>query len=113
MLPAFWAGLQFLQQHCLYFLTTGIIAYSRTLTGTKPLQHYLRVTHMWNWQSMTTSYLTAGPIERATHLLPQIKQERHFDYVKAVDGLRQILWGLFKKIVVLKYTQEPEVDTNA
>ncbi|MES2847945.1 MAG: MBOAT family O-acyltransferase [Bacteroidota bacterium] len=44
--------------------------------------------------------LVAGPIERATHLLPQIKKERQFDYVKAVDGLRQILWGLFKKVVI-------------
>lgn len=44
--------------------------------------------------------LVAGPIERATHLLPQIKTKRTFDYSKAVDGLRQILWGLFKKIVI-------------
>jgi alginate O-acetyltransferase complex protein AlgI len=44
--------------------------------------------------------LVAGPIERATHLLPQIKAKRTFDYSKAVDGLRQILWGLFKKIVI-------------
>jgi alginate O-acetyltransferase complex protein AlgI len=44
--------------------------------------------------------LVAGPIERATHLLPQIKQKRSFNYEKAVDGLRQILWGLFKKIVI-------------
>ncbi|MFT3980391.1 MAG: MBOAT family O-acyltransferase [Ferruginibacter sp.] len=44
--------------------------------------------------------LVAGPIERATHLLPQIKKERIFDYTRAVDGLRQILWGLFKKIVI-------------
>jgi alginate O-acetyltransferase complex protein AlgI len=44
--------------------------------------------------------LVAGPIERATHLLPQIKKERTFDYTKAVDGLKQILWGLFKKIVI-------------
>jgi D-alanyl-lipoteichoic acid acyltransferase DltB (MBOAT superfamily) len=44
--------------------------------------------------------LVAGPIERATHLLPQIQRERHFDYYKAVDGLRQILWGLFMKVVV-------------
>lgn len=44
--------------------------------------------------------LVAGPIERATHLLPQIKRKRHFDYVKAIDGLRQILWGLFKKVVI-------------
>lgn len=44
--------------------------------------------------------LVAGPIERATHLLPQIQKKRVFDYSKAVDGLRQILWGLFKKVVI-------------
>ena len=44
--------------------------------------------------------LVAGPIERATHLLPQILKKRTFDYAKAIDGLRQILWGLFKKIVI-------------
>ena len=44
--------------------------------------------------------LVAGPIERATHLLPQILKNRVFDYSKAVDGLRQIVWGLFKKIVI-------------
>ena len=44
--------------------------------------------------------LVAGPIERATHLLPQILKKREFDYSRAVDGLRQILWGLFKKIVI-------------
>jgi len=44
--------------------------------------------------------LVAGPIERANHLLPQIEKPRKFDYTKAVDGLRQILWGLFKKMVI-------------
>jgi alginate O-acetyltransferase complex protein AlgI len=44
--------------------------------------------------------LVAGPIERATHLLPQIQKKRTFDYTKAIDGLRQIIWGLFKKIVI-------------
>lgn len=44
--------------------------------------------------------LVAGPIERATHLLPQVENPRKFDYSKAVDGMRQILWGLFKKIVI-------------
>ena len=44
--------------------------------------------------------LVAGPIERATHLLPQVIKKRTFDYSKAVNGLRQILWGLFKKIVI-------------
>lgn len=44
--------------------------------------------------------LVAGPIERATTLLPQFQVKRLFDYSNAVDGMRQILWGLFKKIVV-------------
>jgi D-alanyl-lipoteichoic acid acyltransferase DltB (MBOAT superfamily) len=44
--------------------------------------------------------LVAGPIERATHLLPQLKKERSFNYSQAVDGLRQILWGLCKKIII-------------
>jgi alginate O-acetyltransferase complex protein AlgI len=44
--------------------------------------------------------LVAGPIERATHLLPQFYTKRTFDYSKAVDGMRQILWGLFKKVVI-------------
>lgn len=44
--------------------------------------------------------LVAGPIERATNLLPQFQNKRNFNYSLAVDGMRQILWGLFKKIVV-------------
>jgi len=44
--------------------------------------------------------LVAGPIERATHLLPQIEKPRNFSLAVAKDGLRQILWGLFKKIVI-------------
>ena len=44
--------------------------------------------------------LVAGPIERATNLLPQFLTNRKFNYDQAVDGMRQILWGLLKKIVV-------------
>lgn len=44
--------------------------------------------------------LVAGPIERATRLLPQFQKPRTFDYGKAVDGCRQMLWGFFKKMVV-------------
>ena len=44
--------------------------------------------------------LVAGPIERATNLLPQFYRRRQFDYSRAVDGMRQILWGLFKKVVI-------------
>ncbi|APA65497.1 MBOAT family O-acyltransferase [Maribacter sp. 1_2014MBL_MicDiv] len=44
--------------------------------------------------------LVAGPIERATNLLPQILKNRTFSYEKGVQGLRLILWGLFKKVVI-------------
>ncbi len=44
--------------------------------------------------------LVAGPIERASHLLPQLLLKKKFNYERAVDGLRQILWGLFKKMVI-------------
>jgi len=44
--------------------------------------------------------LVAGPIERASNLLPQFFIRREFQYFKAVNGCKQILWGLFKKIVI-------------
>lgn len=44
--------------------------------------------------------LVAGPIERATNLLPQFYKKRIFDYAQASNGLKQILWGLFKKMVI-------------
>lgn len=44
--------------------------------------------------------LVAGPIERSTQLLPQFLRKREFDYYTAVQGMRQILWGFFKKIVI-------------
>jgi alginate O-acetyltransferase complex protein AlgI len=53
--------------------------------------------------------LVAGPIERANHLLPQIQHVRIFDYPKAVSGLRLILWGFFKKVVIAD-TLSPSVD---
>ena len=44
--------------------------------------------------------LLAGPIERPTNLIPQIQKSRVFEYDLAVDGCRQMLWGLFKKVVI-------------
>ncbi len=44
--------------------------------------------------------LVAGPIERASHLLPQLLKKRTFSYSLAVDGMQQIIWGLFKKVVI-------------
>lgn len=53
--------------------------------------------------SLFVSYfplLVAGPIERATHLLPQLSKSRTFNYYIASKGMKQVLWGLFKKIVI-------------
>jgi alginate O-acetyltransferase complex protein AlgI len=44
--------------------------------------------------------LVAGPIERSVHLLPQFSRKVSFDYNQVVSGLRLILWGLFKKMVI-------------
>jgi alginate O-acetyltransferase complex protein AlgI len=44
--------------------------------------------------------LVAGPIERASHLLPQVQRKRSFNYSQAVEGCRLILWGMFKKVVI-------------
>ena len=66
-------------------------------------QHKLRATHdvvaFFAYISFFPQ-LVAGPIERATHLLPQFQKKRHFEYDKAVDGCRQMLWGFFKKMVI-------------
>lgn len=53
--------------------------------------------------SLFVSYfplLVAGPIERATHLLPQVKVKRTFNFEKAKEGVYQIGWGLVKKVVI-------------
>lgn len=53
--------------------------------------------------SLFVSYfplLVAGPIERATHLLPEIKVKREFDLEKAKEGIYQIIWGLVKKVII-------------
>ncbi len=64
-----------------------------------------KITPAGNWidYALFVSFfplLVAGPIERATHLLPQVQNVRTFEYSKAIDGLRQILWGFFKKVVI-------------
>jgi D-alanyl-lipoteichoic acid acyltransferase DltB (MBOAT superfamily) len=59
-------------------------------------------THIIDFAAFVSFFpqLVAGPIERAKNLLPQFSKPRVFDYHKAIDGLKQILWGLFKKIVI-------------
>jgi len=74
-------------------LSYTIDVYKRKLEPTKDLIAFMAFVSFF-------PQLVAGPIERATHLLPQFYKKRTFDYSKAVDGMRQILWGFFKKIVI-------------
>ncbi|MGM8362758.1 MBOAT family O-acyltransferase [Flavobacterium sp. ARAG 55.4] len=67
--------------------------------------YYKRIKAEYNFvdYSLFVSYfplLVAGPIERATHLLPQVKVKREFDFGRAKEGMHQMLWGLFKKVVI-------------
>ncbi|KAF2513566.1 MBOAT family O-acyltransferase [Flavobacterium foetidum] len=67
--------------------------------------YYKRIKAEYNFvdYSLFVSYfplLVAGPIERATHLLPQVKLKREFDLEKAKEGICQIVWGLVKKVVI-------------
>ncbi|OCB69048.1 D-alanyl-lipoteichoic acid acyltransferase DltB, MBOAT superfamily [Flavobacterium glycines] len=67
--------------------------------------YYKRIKAEYNFvdYSLFVSYfplLVAGPIERATHLLPEIKVKREFDLQKAKEGVYQIIWGLVKKVVI-------------
>ncbi|MGM0407678.1 MAG: MBOAT family O-acyltransferase [Bacteroidota bacterium] len=74
-------------------LSYTIDVYKRKLEPTKDLIAFAAFVSFF-------PQLVAGPIERATNLLPQFQARRVFNYKKAVDGMRQILWGLFKKIVI-------------
>lgn len=74
-------------------LSYSIDVYKRSIRATHdPIEFFAYISFF--------PQLVAGPIERATNLLPQFQKERHFDYAKSVDGLRQMLWGFFKKLVV-------------
>lgn len=74
-------------------LSYTIDVYKRQLQPTKDLIAFTAFVSFF-------PQLVAGPIERASNLLPQFYKKRVFEYDKAVDGMRQILWGLFKKILI-------------
>lgn len=74
-------------------LSYGIDVYRGKLEPTRDIVQYFAYVGFF-------PQLLAGPIERATNLLPQLAKPRTFDYGMGVDGMRQILWGLFKKVVV-------------
>lgn len=74
-------------------LSYTIDVYKRKLEPTQDIVSFLAFVSFF-------PQLVAGPIERATNLLPQFYKQREFHYSKAVDGCRQILWGLVKKVVI-------------
>ncbi|MBN2663208.1 MAG: MBOAT family protein [Bacteroidales bacterium] len=74
-------------------LSYTIDVYKRKLNPTKDIIAFFAFVSFF-------PQLVAGPIERATNLLPQFYKKRSFNYYTATDGMRQILWGLFKKIVI-------------
>lgn len=71
----------------------AIDTYKKQITPTKDVVAYFAFLSFF-------PQLVAGPIERASHLLPQFYVKRQFDYLKAVDGLKQIMWGFLKKLVI-------------
>ncbi|MEQ3663983.1 MULTISPECIES: MBOAT family O-acyltransferase [unclassified Olleya] len=74
-------------------LSYTIDVYKRKLEPTQDIVSFLAFVSFF-------PQLVAGPIERATNLLPQFYKKRQFHYSQAVDGCRQILWGFFKKVVI-------------
>ena len=74
-------------------LSYSIDVYRRNLEPTKDIVAFFAFVSFF-------PQLVAGPIERASNLLPQFYKKRTFDYNRAVDGLRQNLWGLLKKMLI-------------
>lgn len=74
-------------------MSYSIDVYQKTIKANKNIIEFLCFVSFF-------PQLVAGPIERARKLLPQFKNDRAFNLNKTKEGLRQILWGLFKKIVV-------------
>jgi D-alanyl-lipoteichoic acid acyltransferase DltB (MBOAT superfamily) len=74
-------------------LSYTIDVYRRSIKATRDLTEFFAYISFF-------PQLVAGPIERATNLLPQFQRMRTFDYSKAVDGCRQMLWGFVKKLII-------------
>jgi D-alanyl-lipoteichoic acid acyltransferase DltB (MBOAT superfamily) len=93
-----WTTLEIILPVGISFYTFQALCYSIDI-----YRHNIRATHdpieFFAYISFFPQ-LVAGPIERATNLLPQFQKDRHFEYSEAVDGLRQMLWGFFKKLVI-------------
>lgn len=74
-------------------LSYTIDVYQKKIKATKDLVEFFAFISFF-------PQLVAGPIERASNLLPQFQRNRNFNYAKSIDGMRQMLWGFFKKLVI-------------
>jgi alginate O-acetyltransferase complex protein AlgI len=88
-----------------FVLPLGISFYSFKLVGYLLDVYHNKFNASTNWVtfSMYTAFfpsLISGPIDKATLLMPQLETPRRFNYAQACGGIRQILWGLFKKAVI-------------
>lgn len=100
-------------QHLNIILPLGISFFSLKLISYLLDIYNEKIKPAVHWSSFFTYIaffptLVAGPIDSAKSLISQIESKRHFEYKKAIDALRQILWGMFKKVVIadncLSYT---------
>ena len=96
-------------------LSYSIDCYRRKITPEKDLIKFLTYVSFF-------PQLVAGPIEKASNLLPQFSKEKEFNYRMAVDGLHQVIWGFFKKVVIADncailanqiFNQETYTETSA
>lgn len=96
--PVFWSGIDIVLPVGISFYTFQTLSYTIDIYRgkLKPTKDIIAFSAFVSFFPQ----LVAGPIERATNLLPQFFEKRKFEAAKAVDGLRQILWGLFKKMVI-------------
>ncbi len=93
-----WGSLQFILPVGISFYTFQALSYTIDVYKGKIVPTY-DIIEFFAYISFFPQ-LVAGPIERATNLLPQFQKKRIFDYSQAVDGLRQMLWGFLKKLVI-------------
>lgn len=82
----------------LSFHTFQALSYTiEVYRGRQPAERHLGIYALY---VMFFPQLVAGPIERPQNLLPQLRQLKIFDYYQVIDGLKLIIWGLFKKVVI-------------
>lgn len=88
-----------------WVLPLGLSFYSFQAIGYLSDVYHKRIEverNWWNYMLFVSFFpqIASGPISRAKDLLPQIKAERKFNYVQAVQGLKWLLWGIFLKVVM-------------